>query len=419
MSHAKRQKIDRESNAAYITSQPLFDALRSATTAVSDQKVLLETARDTVQTLHVKVVNGDREQHQMYIKTIVAAWMGAIETYHNIFRQLVALTAADPSEGRAATSAHGQFVAMLETAREASELAREVFHGKDQVKSDEEDDAVKEESDEEEKVNIKKEVESDSASDSAPAEESSKRAPMSLATGLRKRAFAEDESAEEGANKTQKFNDKTSTDAQREKRAKKNAKSKQRKASKKAAADSAAAAQVKPEPATDTQALSSPAIKIEPAQASAPPSIEYEDVHAEVDARVKAKADKAAARKARVAEQKRKRESVDSFVKDEGDEEAVIKTEPKFEPEPPTVKVEEVEKPKKKKAKKAHVKVEHVEDSSAATADAVLLKKERADLKANVAAAAKPNAKVAKRKPGAESTATEGGGGKKRKTRKV
>lgn len=406
MPHAKRQKIKRESTAAYVASQPLFDALRNATTAVSDQKALLKAACDTVQALHVKVINGDAEQHDLYMRSIVTAWAGATETYHDIFRQLVLLTAADPTEGRDATSGHGQFLAMLETARKANELAQKVWHGKVEAESDEEDNAVKVEEESAEEVHIKNEVESDSPSDAPPTVQSSKPIAKTLATGLRKRPFVEDESAEEGADKKQDDGvtppeAKNSVDVKRMKKLKSNNAKARRKAANKAAANLARMEQAQPEPVFKTGAPSSPAIKTEEVQPSAP-VVEYEDVQDEVESRLKAKAGKSAARRQRHAQKKRKRESVDSFGKIGGDEE-IVKSEP--EPEVPTIEGQ-VDKPKKKKVKKAHVKDEHVADGPASKTDATPSKQER-----------KGNVNPEKRKPEVESAVAEDGGGKKRKTK--
>ena len=70
---------DRDSKAAYSSSQPMFDALRASVTRASEQMSNLTMARNTVQYLHVKIVNNDDKNctdamHQRYMDNAVKAW---------------------------------------------------------------------------------------------------------------------------------------------------------------------------------------------------------------------------------------------------------------------------------------------------------------------------------------------------------
>lgn len=396
MPPVKKQKVDRDSTAAYIASQPLFDALRNATTALSEQKVHLKTARDTVQALHVKVVNDDLMKHQSYLEQICASWASATESYGEIFHQITLITAEDASQGRPAASSHERYIAVLDSITTAKQSLKASHSLEEQVGDGSEEEMIEEEK-------IKHEPTNDSSSDSPPGVESSKTRPL-------KRPLEED-SAEEGAGKIDDTLPTTNTNIERKKKPAKTSAKARRKALKKAAAESAAGEQEQSHPDAPSQASASVASKIEEVDAApVAPVVEFEDVEAVVDARVQAKAEKYAAKKARRAEQmkqKRKRESVDSLVKDEENGETV-----KAEPEPKSPVVEgQAEKPKKKKVKKTHVKVEDVDDGTVAKINAGL------EQKANITASTESNAKAVKRKPDAAPVAVEGGGGKKRKTK--
>jgi hypothetical protein len=128
-------KRKRESTAAYAASQPLFDALREACEKLELQKSNLLLARDLVQSLHVKLQHvdltvGDRsssnDNHGRYLDSTLAAWTTAIDSYHDIFAQLVSLTAAEPETGKEATDDHESFKNILRSASEAKHTVTEV-----------------------------------------------------------------------------------------------------------------------------------------------------------------------------------------------------------------------------------------------------------------------------------------------------
>lgn len=127
MARAQRQKLARESTAAYSASQPLFDALRSGANQIGEQKFLLTQARDLVQTVHVKLVNtqgnADAEKQDQYVDHIVKAWRSATEVYSAVFEELASITAADATEGRAASKGHEEFTAMSASVEAAKKVA--------------------------------------------------------------------------------------------------------------------------------------------------------------------------------------------------------------------------------------------------------------------------------------------------------
>ncbi|KAK5119072.1 hypothetical protein LTR62_000283 [Meristemomyces frigidus] len=127
MNSSKRQKIDRETTAAYAASQPLFNAIRNAATKAGEQKLRLERARDLVQTIHVRLVdvneNDAAQTHEQYMVALIRAWASATEAYHSIFEELCNVTAADASEGRQESDGHEHFKAMAESAATAHKTA--------------------------------------------------------------------------------------------------------------------------------------------------------------------------------------------------------------------------------------------------------------------------------------------------------
>ncbi|KAF2216156.1 hypothetical protein CERZMDRAFT_93455 [Cercospora zeae-maydis SCOH1-5] len=126
---AKRQKIDRESKAAFAASQPMFDTLRNARDRLPDQGMYLTVASNLVQQLHVglKIDDGNNhvERHARYMDAIVEAWRCATHTYCQVFSQLTSITAEKPEEGRHAATSHADFEKMLQSAQQAQKIANE------------------------------------------------------------------------------------------------------------------------------------------------------------------------------------------------------------------------------------------------------------------------------------------------------
>ncbi|KAK4505095.1 hypothetical protein PRZ48_003058 [Zasmidium cellare] len=352
MSRAKRQKIDRESLAAYSASQPLFDTLRNATSKLSQQEAHLTTARDVVQTLHVKIANNDSHlalnRHNRYMDAAVKAWHSATETYCAIFEQLVTITAADPTEGKEKGQRHEEFVSLLDSAKKAEEVVKS-FRGSHEISSEESDEDDEEEAPVEPAAQTngtgkRPMTTSENESEAAPSQQSSKpttkpaqaQKPNTLTDTTRYDKSGTKILWQEGALKVPYASLEPD-----EKRAWDVVKARQRRKGRKAGLKAKMAAQRDQNNASTA----------EPAATAQVPGVEYEDVSAEVEARLKAKADKKASLKAKSTEKKRKRESGDSFAAvdsgftnaggEEGDEPT------------PTVKEASKERPAKKKARKS------------------------------------------------------------------
>ncbi|KAI7235793.1 hypothetical protein KC330_g4062 [Hortaea werneckii] len=134
MARRKVHRMSRNATAAYAASQPLFEALQAGNMRINEQKVHITRARNLVQNLHVKLteINGQDEsaKHDYYMDCVVKAWRSATQTYEAIFRELMTLNAADASEGREASKRYEEFAALATTARQVSEVACEFpLHG--------------------------------------------------------------------------------------------------------------------------------------------------------------------------------------------------------------------------------------------------------------------------------------------------
>lgn len=123
------KKTLRDSTAAYVASQPLFDALRHGVLRTGEQASKLTIARNVVQNLHVGVINDEDKvmgeaQHQRYMDCAVKAWRSATAVYADIFEALADVTAAEPNEGRAERHGHADFAEMARLADEANKHAK-------------------------------------------------------------------------------------------------------------------------------------------------------------------------------------------------------------------------------------------------------------------------------------------------------
>ncbi|TKA52378.1 hypothetical protein B0A55_13384, partial [Friedmanniomyces simplex] len=123
-----RLKPDREATAAYAASQPLFDALKTASDRAGEQRVHLAKARDLVQNLHVNLVDttktDDAQKHEQYVECLMKAWTSATEAYCGVFEELCRITAPDATVGRAAGKGYEHFKIMADTATAASKQAK-------------------------------------------------------------------------------------------------------------------------------------------------------------------------------------------------------------------------------------------------------------------------------------------------------
>nr|OQO17460.1 hypothetical protein B0A51_13672 [Rachicladosporium sp. CCFEE 5018] len=116
---------DTRTKAAYSASQPLFDAVRSAVTALEEQKAHLITARVVVQQVHVKLPNGDAENnglvHETYIDRLVKAWTSMTNSYLGVFEELLKLQAPDEGHGKVAGPLFEEFEALKGSVEKAKE----------------------------------------------------------------------------------------------------------------------------------------------------------------------------------------------------------------------------------------------------------------------------------------------------------
>lgn len=128
MAKALPIKTKRRANAAYAASQPLFDVLSKGMQHLDVQRANLEIARNAVQKLHVKLPSSSiaddvQDDHDTYMNGVVKAWRLATESYREIFDALADVTAADPSAGKNEREGHEAFTKMAGTARNAYDKA--------------------------------------------------------------------------------------------------------------------------------------------------------------------------------------------------------------------------------------------------------------------------------------------------------
>lgn len=377
MTRAAKQKLARESTAAYAASQPLFDALRIGFVRVGEQKAHLSIARDLVQHLHVMLPDqpsqSEAKRHERYIDCAVRAWRSATDIYADIFESLAKVTAAQASEGREERTGHAEFAEMARTAADARSAAKALVLNEDIAKAAREAEADQssddsDESDESDDDEDSIETESD---DSGPEvkQESVDTTPTNpiLLHLLGKRPLPEgppQRQSDQPPQKVQRLSEKIKYDSKGRKilwdkgaekpnvpygtlgssekkawKAEKRRQKREKKQAQKAArvfegvskknATGANGVTMKPDRRqggtedTSRSTFDRDYISLNGAAEPAPmpmpqpalsearrPAVQYEDVSAEVDARLKAKEEKKAALK---TEKKRKRESGNPF----------------------------------------------------------------------------------------------------------
>jgi len=127
MAAAKRQKREHSSTAAYAASQPLFDALRTGTARIGEQEFHLTQARDLVQSSHVNFTDANHQgviyEYGRYVDCTVKAWKSALDVYTDIFEELVKITAPDAGTGKEAAQGHDHFRTIAETVSVAKKAA--------------------------------------------------------------------------------------------------------------------------------------------------------------------------------------------------------------------------------------------------------------------------------------------------------
>ncbi|KAI7371385.1 hypothetical protein KC328_g17550 [Hortaea werneckii] len=293
MARRKVHRMSRNATAAYAASQPLFEALQAGNMRINEQKVHITRARNLVQNLHVKIteINGQDEsaKHDYYMDCIVKAWRSATQTYEAIFRELSALNAADATEGREASKRYEEFATLATTAAEVNEVAFQFpLHGPS---------SWPEAPSAPEKRKRSHEEEHDESSD----------VKMDAGEGVPEKEGSEGGQAKDGKQTQQNTGaDKTLSKHQR-KRLRKKHSSADHKDSESNHHPSSTNAPIQPTSNPNPPPTSSLGKENHTPIAG----VEYEDVSAEVEARLKAKAEQ---RQAKKTEKKRKRESGDSLL---------------------------------------------------------------------------------------------------------
>lgn len=357
----KRQKLH---NAAYAASQPLFSALRNASaTSIPAQTASLTTARDVVQSLHVEIADTDNthndiSRHEQYMDSAVKAWGSAVDAYCEIFTEMVKITGSEPSKGREEGSRHREFVAMLDSAKRAKDIVEEFCKTKEAANSQEGSDETSEiEVTNTQNTRNKRpqgtgaripngvSKESSHAEDQRPAEAQKEHqqlplTPSALSGNIRYDTTGKKVLWDNGELKVPYVSldpaDRRAWDLIKRKAKRKSRHQALKRARTTTNAEAQAQANEAPETAQESAADDTQQQQQQPD--SGVGNVEYEDVSAEVERRMKAKADKKAAEKAKKSEKKRKRESADSTTAVAGP----------VEGESITV----TQKPSKKKAKK-------------------------------------------------------------------
>ncbi|KAF7185986.1 hypothetical protein HII31_05063 [Pseudocercospora fuligena] len=346
MSRAKRQKTE---SAAFAASQPLFEAVRSARDdALQSQAVNLTIAHDVVKNIHVGVQNNDEhnniERHVAYMDAIVESWRSATDAYCNIFAQLTSITAEKPNEGIGAAESHGFFQEMLETAQKAQDAAKRFTLAKERampeanttIGNNTAETVPAVESDDEIELKHK-------PVNGGQIEAQSSSKPTSTATPGKQLAKSDkvklDKSGtrvlwEKGAEEPSVPFAMLGGDEKKEWLAEKTRQKREKQRGR--------AHEIRTKKGQQGRQQKQEQTSVPPSDYHSPqvPGVEYEDLSAEVDARIKAKEE---AKKAKKQEKKRKRESKDSFADPDTFQED--------DDEEDTIEVKQYEKPSKKKFK--------------------------------------------------------------------
>lgn len=128
MTKAARQKAERQATADNVASQPLFDAIRIGFEKTNDQRAELSIARDIVQYLNVESADeSNTNQEHNYRRSIncaVKAWTSATNIYANIFQALAEVTSEHSSRSKDDALTHAKFVEIAKTANEAKKAVQ-------------------------------------------------------------------------------------------------------------------------------------------------------------------------------------------------------------------------------------------------------------------------------------------------------
>lgn len=327
---------DTQETAAYAASQPLFDVLRGAISRLEDQKDHLTGAKNTVQHIHVKIPQEHIENNGTlpadYKDALITAWKSTTESYVRIFEQLCELTGPDPAAGRQAEASYTGFQKLLYTAEAARTVAFEQDEEITQAKRKAEGSSESE-SAASSKVTTPNKKAKQTPTEIVSTKRTAEPSPSQpVQRPVKRQRTTEDASTPSEKPTSQASEPSTINTVQRLKpkqvRKERKKRNQQRQQQEEEQQQAAAAASMPPPTVTEPQAQQ-PVVEAQ-----------YQDVNAEVDARLRAKEE---AKKAKKEAKKRKRDSSASHI---------IEAEPGAEREATEAKAKSLaQKPAKKRSK--------------------------------------------------------------------
>jgi hypothetical protein len=288
---------DIQETAAYAASQPLFDVLRGAIIRIDEQKAHLTSAKDTIQHIHVKVPQEHIENNGTlpndYRDSLVTAWKVTTESYVRIFEQLCELTGPDPAAGKKAEESYAGFQKLLYTADAARTVAFEQdaanLRAKGTAESGSESESSASSKATTPKKTTQKPAEATSNKRGAPSESTPSHIPQRPAK--RPRTTTSEASSAQNEKPTPQAPSQHVKPKQIRKERKKRIQQQQ--------------ASTLPPPTIPTPPEPTPTTT------NTTPGVQYEDVTAQVDARLRAREE---AKKTKKAAKKRKRDSQGSHI---------------------------------------------------------------------------------------------------------
>ena len=388
---------DTQETAAYAASQPLFDVLRGAISRLDDQKVHLTGAKDTVQHIHVKIPQEHIENNGTlpadYKDALIAAWKSTTESYVRIFEQLCELTGPDPTAGRQAEASYTGFQKLLYTAEAARTVAFEQDEEITQAKRNAEGSSESESTDSSKATTPNKQakrkaegtIESESSASvkATTPNKKAKQTPTDVASAKRTAEPSPSQAVQRPVKRQRTTEDASTPEEKPTSQASEPAtiNTVQRLKPKQVRKERKRRNQQRQQEEVPQQATMPPPAVSEPQQQQPVPEAQYQDVNAEVDARLRAKEE---AKKAKKEAKKRKRDSAASHI---------IEAEPGAEREATEAKAKALAKTPAKKRSKS-------ENGEAVRADAAKSqpqKGKRGNEEANGQAAAEEEAGGARR----------------------
>jgi hypothetical protein len=301
---------DTQETAAYAASQPLFDVLRGAISRIDEQKQHLTGAKDTVQHIHVKVPQEHIENNGIlrndYRDALVTAWKVTTESYVRIFEQLCELTGPDPASGREAEDSYVGFQKLLYTAEAARTVAFEQDEENNKARG-KADSGSESESSAPSKVttpNKNKQTPAGVASSkrAAPSETSPSQQDVQRPVKKQRTTTSEASSTPAAEKATSRTKEQPTVNTVQRLKPKQVRKERKQRIQ---------AHREQQEQQLQQQAAAMPPPPVQPPQPTTIIQAQYEDVSAEVDARLRAKEEQ---KKAKKQAKKRKRDSQGSHI---------------------------------------------------------------------------------------------------------